>query len=267
MLSVITTWCDRPELSVTLPRNLVALQACGDDVEVVVVNAGGNLNTLTALFIEIGSCRLRLIDLPGEPFNKAQALNVGAFCSRGERIFMLDADILLSAEMIRVTQYLLTEGTFVTVQKVIESPRSSSESLLREIIQTSEYICSDGRRGSIEYRTCVDNSRCGPGLILVKKTDFISVGGFNSGLEQWGFEDYDFQLRLQFALGLQRVTACEVVHLSHLVAAGVRKSDRRNRAIAEDNYCRGDFVGTYLQDLEKWKERLVEVVPEVVSKG
>jgi glycosyl transferase family 7 (putative galactosyltransferase) len=267
VLSVITTWCDRPELARTLPQNLVALQASDDDFEIVVVNAGGSRSDVSSLIGQIGSSTLRLIDLPGERFKKAQALNVGAFCSRGERIFMVDADILLSADVMGTIQGLLAGGNFVTVRKVNESPSSSSGSLLREIIQTAEYVCCDGSHASIEYRAGADNSRCGPGLILVRKTDFISIGGFNSALEDWGFEDYDFQLRLQFALGLQRVTACEVVHLSHVSDAGdgAKKceSNRRNRAIAERNYCRGRFMGTYAQDVDKWRDRFAEVDPLV----
>lgn len=240
-----------------------------DDSEIVIVNAGGNLAQLCTLIVNSGSSVVRLIDLPGERFNKAQALNVGAHFSRGDCIFMVDADVLLTADTLRTARRLLANGTFVTIRKVTESRYFPSSSLVTETIHTAEYVCSDGRRASIEYRAGADRSRCGPGLILVRRRDFISIGGFNSALKGWGFEDYDFQLRLQFALRLQRVTACDAVHLTH---DGLRdpmqsRTNRRNRAISEGNYSRGKFTGTYLQDVKKWRRKVAERDPIAVCAG
>jgi hypothetical protein len=265
LLSVVTTWCDRPELALTLPHNLAVLQAFRAEFEILIVNEGGNLAELSALVRQLGSSQLRLIDLPGQPFNKPEALNIGALCSTGDRIFMVDADILLTIEVLATVNELQLSGNFVTIRTVTESRPTASALRLRELIHTVEYVCHGGQRASIEYRVGADNSRSGPGLILVNKSDFISVGGFNSALGQWGFEDYDFQLRLQFALRLQRVTVCTLVHLSHRRywedSPDGKKSDsnRRNQAIAETNYSKRHFLGTYSEDLAKWEGRFVEI--------
>lgn len=265
MLSIITTWCDRSELCQTLPLNLSLLHERDYDVEVLVINVGGNLRKLTTLFASIEDPILRLIDLPSDSFNKSLALNIAAFCSTRENIFMVDADVILNADVLCEMQDTLSAGTFVTIRTVIESRPAPLESRLREMVETTKYLCRDGKKASIEYRAGGDGSRCGPGLILVKKKDFISVGGFNSALEHWGFEDYDFQLRLQFELGLRRKTVGKVVHLSHNPYSArskmVKRSDSLpwNRAIAERNYSRGNFIGTYSQDLEKWKGRFADV--------
>jgi hypothetical protein len=233
----------------------------------LVVNAGGELALISSLLAQVKDTRVRLIDLPGQPFNKSQALNVGVHCSRGERIFMVDADILLAADTMKEIEGLRTEETFVTIRHVVESQGLRSALLSSEIVQTSEYICSDGRRSYIEFRTGSDNSRSGPGLLLLNKQDFVSVAGFNSALRDWNFEDYDFQLRLQLHLGIRRVLAGEVIHLSHIDGARAKRveSNRRNRSIAESNYRRGKFMGTYAHDVDKLEGISTKVFPLTVS--
>lgn len=261
MLSILITWCDRHHLALTLPHNRLVLNNIRKDAEIIIVNGGGNLFALTALLAEIGAPNLRVIDLPGETFNKARALNLGAFCCRGDIIFMIDADIIISSAMLDKSLALLDPKNFVTIRSVIEVKPQFRGPFLHEIVRRSDYVCRDGRRASIEYCVGADNSRSGPGLILVRRADFIQIGGFNSTLEGWGFEDYDFQLRLQFALGLERVTSSEVLHLSHPCATDPNKRDsnQRNQAIAELNYWKGNLSGTYLGDVEAWRSRLVQL--------
>lgn len=104
-------------LEQTLPHNRAALHTIGDDFEIVLINASGDLTALNLVPSQVGACDLRLIDVPCGRFNKACALNIGAFRSRCDRIIMVDADILISLGMLREGLALLGNGAFVTPDK------------------------------------------------------------------------------------------------------------------------------------------------------
>ena len=113
-----------------------------------------------------------------------------------------------------------------------------------------------GATATIVHRVTRDGTRTGPGLVVVARKHFLAVGGFNSALTGWGFEDYDFQIRLQLMLGLKRRTFGRALHLSHESVDG-RETDWRNQQTCLENYGRGLFTGTYRADIERWKRLTV----------
>ncbi|MCH9648208.1 MAG: glycosyl transferase family 2 [Deltaproteobacteria bacterium] len=260
-LSVIIPWCDRPELETTLQANSSGFSAFG--CEVLVISCGGDSTSLAQL--------LKRLDLPSlagyevtrdeaeaETFNKSLALNLGAAAARSHQLFLLDADIVLGEAFLEQASQALTEGSFVTVDRVEESQkaRTPGDSQLLEIVHSMEFETVGGQRAKVETNRLrfSDGSRSAPGLVLLRREDFIAVGGMSSRLEGWGWEDLDLLVRLQLQLSLAWKRVGSVVHLSHGDEArsfhqdGKAANQRQNLSACLEQYHQGCFLGTYEED-------------------
>jgi hypothetical protein len=272
-LSVVIPWCNRDEVCRTLLHNCNAFQeTCA---EVVIVNCGGDVQRLRRALAHAEIGTLRLIDLPRPRFNKSLAINIGVYASRSPRLFVLDTDICLHNNLIVEAVSHLEGQSFVTVRKVYESEPKSGwggdirDTFIRSITNSNIIQLSFVDGTSIDIRSredAFDGSRSGNGLIFANTEHLIAIGGYNSELEGWGWEDDDIQLRLRKVLGLAHIEVGEVLHLSHgdevraLFGASRRSSDAANFGLACRRYSRSDFCGTYLIDVSAWKERMKEVL-------
>jgi glycosyltransferase involved in cell wall biosynthesis len=259
-LSIIIPWCDRPELATTLRENCAELHKPG--LEVLVVNCGGDRSVLGPALAQSGLPSLRLVSVPHGKFNKSLALNMGAHHAAGTVLFFLDADILLPQGTLTVIRSALYERSFVTVERVIESePTGHGEgSYLQEIAYKLDLTLVTGRTVTLETNRVrfTDGSRGAPGLILLRRSDFLGVNGMNSELEAWGWEDLDLVARLELGAELRRLKAGAVTHLTHgdsarvTGEAGRGASERLNFARCLANYLAGNVFGTYREDLANW---------------
>jgi hypothetical protein len=139
-------------------------------------------------------------------------------------------------------------------------------SQLAHVAHLTELVLADGRRATIETNRfrLADRSRSAPGLVLLRRADFLAVGGMSSDLVGWGWEDIDLLVRLQLGLGLRQRLAGEVTHLSH----DDQRRDTRGKQRTEteaDNYRRclarymaGRLIGSYRADVARWRARLRE---------
>jgi glycosyltransferase involved in cell wall biosynthesis len=258
--SVVIPWWNRPELRRTLDANGPWLARHG--AEVVVVNCGGDAAEAAAQLAGYTAAPVRHVVIPDAVRNRSLARNLGALCSTGNVLFFLDCDVILQSDIFaEATPLLEQEDCFVTIRKRVESQPEpiSNRSFIKETIHTREMICEDGRRAMTQQTFGADGSHSGIGQMLVKRADFLHIGGYNSALEGWGYEDDDVVLRLQFVLGLRSMMIGEVVHLSHgndLRGGSPRHDLPRNRQSCFKNYSRGAFVGTYEEDVRLWKPRI-----------
>ncbi len=258
-LSVIIPWRDRPELPRTLAHNAAGLAAVG--AEVIVANCGGRRESPSNDLAVAENVPLRWIDIPAAGFNKGLALNLGASLSQRDALFLLDTDILIESGTMDALMGALDDGCFVTVASVVESsaigaaPRPSSR--IAAVTHAVELRTSTG-----ETHRIVTNrldlgrgARAGPGLALVWRRDFLAVGGMNSELTGWGWDDLDLILRLQMALGRQRREVGQVTHLSHgdgartLLGQSRGESEGRNFMACLAACSVGDLRGTYDADV------------------
>jgi glycosyltransferase involved in cell wall biosynthesis len=263
-LSVIIPWRDRPEIATTLRENSAAFSA--RDLEVVVVNCGGDAAQLRAAAGGARLDRLRFIELEGAGFNKSLALNLGVYAARAPRLFFLDADVTLKGNFLAEALGLLDSECFVTGERVFESAAAAGdeESQLEEVAQLVRLVAAGGREACVETNRARlrDGSRSAPGLVMLSRQHFVEVDGMNSDLHGWGWEDLDLLVRLQLALGLRQRQAGAAVHLTH--GDEVRYFGGRTRAESEqtnfsaclENYRLGHFYGTYADDVATWKERV-----------
>ncbi|MEP7366375.1 MAG: glycosyltransferase [Acidobacteriota bacterium] len=261
-LSVVIPWCNRLELGRSLSENASQLQQPG--IEVLVVNGGGRRLDLEGISKDHGWPRLRIVHAPTTAFNKPECLNLGVAFARANLIFVLDADVILTGAFVQKAISAVSNDAnfFVSVAKVIESApekvphRWNRNAAVLERRITTRITTPTGTTATVVHSVTREGTRTGPGLIVVGRKQFIAAGGFNSNLTGWGFEDYDFQIRLQLRLGLKRKTFGRAIHLSHENVDG-RATDYRNQRICYENYDRGLFTGTYRADIKRLKPHAV----------
>ncbi len=258
MVSVIIAWKARPELKRTLEAN--APFFARHSAELIIVNCGGDTQHLESLMGDQGIRAVRLLHVPSVAFNRSLANNLGAAHASHDFLFFLDADVILKSDVLGLVD-TLDSKSFIMIRKVHESEQTAVDpmlSFLKERINTHEFVLNDGRRAFTHDVRGSDGSRCGPGLVLVRTGSFLEVGGFNSTLSGWGFEDVDLQLRLQFA-GMVPTLTGEVLHLSHpRNSATAGQSNVKNTLRCFENYRRSNFAGTFQADVDAWRARTIE---------
>jgi hypothetical protein len=95
----------------------------------------------------------------------------------------------------------------------------------------------------------------------VKRNLFISVGGMNSLLTGWGWEDNDLLIRLQYLSGRPAKQLGSATHMSHtddsrLIRRGSKAaSERANFQMALASYMCGHWQGTMKDDVAKWAKK------------
>lgn len=232
--------------------------------EVLVVNFGGSSLLLQSQIREFAT-RVQVVTVEESGyFNKAAAQNIGAACSRFPVLFFCDCDIVIDPGPVAatVTKVAGMPFKFATLAGVRETVYNSRQA--QHIVSfgyTLHLRTADGRNLSI-----VDNeedadsgTRQAPGLLIVKREDFIRIDGYNSKLHGWGWEDQDMIGRLTLGLGLERITEGNALHVSHdddarlrnypAVASRWESRDRMFRS-ALANYDRREFTGTYAADVK-----------------
>ena len=97
-------------------------------------------------------------------------------------------------------------------------------------------------------------SRTGIGLLFADKKHFIKVGGYNSDLVGWGWEDVDILLRMQMICNIEHKSIGYALHLADIKSNVNLKLDREysyNIGISLNNIIAGNYLGTLATDLEE----------------
>jgi N-terminal domain of galactosyltransferase len=262
-LSIIVSWRDRAELSSTLPALVAAAREV--DGNVTVVNFGGSPELLRAQLSERAP-ELNVLEVKGQKyFNKSCAQNLGAAYTTGSLLFFCDCDILLDPSTIKhLAEHLIAyPGTFGTLAGVQESQTNSrggkhivcfGYELIIRTADNRELRIVDNEENS------VDGTRQAPGLLLVRRSDFLSVNGYNSQFHSWGWEDQDMISRLTLGAGLERASYGHAIHLSHDDHARISNYPITDRWESRDkmfrqalaNYDHANFQGTYEFDVKRF---------------
>jgi predicted glycosyltransferase involved in capsule biosynthesis len=264
-VSILIPWCNRPEIAQALPKNAEWLASSG--AEVILMSSAGDVSRLRELIKPCGYPGVRLLHVEGvQHFNKPECLNLGAFFSRADWLLTLDADIILVNDFLENgLQVIADHQRFATVKEVAElgpdirlNPSDPHGSVLKRTI-TTQLTHENGRAASVEYSVDKHGTRSGVGLVLVNREHFIGVQGLNSNLRGWGYEDFDFQIRLQLALGLERASLGRAQHVTHPSTPTGTVSHARNIALAWQNYSEGKLDGTFDGDIDRLKNNVVEL--------
>lgn len=260
-LSVIIPWANRDEIITSLENNMPYFKK--HSAEVIIVNYGGSKAFLESFLKNTPETYLRIININERRFNKSRALNIGAFYAKSNKLFFLDADIILEDNFLEKAIKSLGENSFVTIREVRESKaqftKDKSHLHLSEIAYHTEFFVSENKQIILETNRVnfKNNTRSAPGLLIVNKKDFVKIDGMNSQLSSWGWEDLDVIVRLQAKCNLKRKQIGSVIHISHgddvrcLDSKNRAESESQNFAICLSNYNQGNFLGSYKQDTHK----------------
>ena len=262
MLSIVVTWRDRVELAEALASIIDSASAVGGDV--TVVNFGGSPEMLATL-LGVRAAEVNVVEVARQRFfNKSCAQNVGAARTTHPVLFFCDCDIILDPESVRhlAGEVATRPGIFATLAGVTESELNSRGG--RHIASFGYELrirTADGRTLKIvdNEEDADDGTRQAPGLLFLRRTDFLAVNGYNSRLHGWGWEDQDMISRLTLGAGLERVSLGRAVHISHDDASRIGNyppvTDRwesRDRMFRQAlaNYDNNDFRGTFDADIK-----------------
>lgn len=269
-LSILIPWCNRPELEYALSQNRDwFIQA---EAEVLIINCAGDHQALTRMISRDQWPCLKLVRVPHPRFNKALSLNLGIHLSRAEVIFTMDADIVAAGFPVQIQAHRL-QAAFATVRWMHESnpenpvlkPTPAGEAAYVQAVDQSHSLTfswSDGTVSTVTTarKSLMNGGRAGAGQLMARRDHLIAVGGYNSELEHWGWEDNDMQLRLVKFLGLQHIESGEVIHLSHGDGSRAMYGETRatltwhNLKQSVQRYSSNNFLGTLASDVSQWSE-------------
>jgi N-terminal domain of galactosyltransferase len=264
-LSILIPWFERDELQLTLAANALVFRTY--DAEILILNCGGNSERLRGLIAESEVAGVRQLDISVPGFNKSLALNGGLAHARAGAIFILDADVVLLGPL---PVDALEDDSFVTIESVYESAAYDAKSALDDKAMASEegpvleFRFRDGVkvRHQLGLRDALGNIRAGTGLLLSHKADLLHIGGYNSDLDSWGWEDDDVLVRLQYAQR-RRVQSGAALHLTHgdnrrFLHGSRGQSNQRNFIKCCRNYNKGLFQGSYHSDIASLRGKVSE---------
>lgn len=269
MLSIITSWRNRQELEQAWPRLAEAAALVGGDL--TVVDYSGDRSQLAEQLQDYDPGVVRVARVDSELyFNKARAQNIGACYGENKVLFFCDCDILINPNEIAelATELADSNGTFATLAGVTESVVNArlAGNVVRFGYELRIRIANGRELHIVDFEEdAADGTRQAPGLLLVKRTDFLAINGYNGRLHGWGWEDQDMISRLTLAAGLKRIQRSRAIHLSHDDTARMAHyPPAQNRWESRDRmfrqalslYDRGDFNGTFSQDRASLDHRL-----------
>jgi hypothetical protein len=261
MLSIVTSWRNRPELKDAWPYLAESAALLGGDV--TVVDYSGDPLQLAEQLKGRDPAVVRVVRVDGQQyFNKARAQNIGALYSDKKILFFCDCDILVNPTEIAAltTELADSSGAFATLAGVTESVANSRQAgnVVRFGYELRIRVANGRELHIVDFEEdAEDGTRQAPGLLLVKRTDFTAIDGYNGRLHGWGWEDQDIIARLTLAAGLNRIQRFKAIHLSHDDSARMAhyppaqsRWESRDKMFRQalDFYDRGDFSGTYSSD-------------------
>jgi predicted glycosyltransferase involved in capsule biosynthesis len=198
-------------------------------------------------------------------FNKSCAQNLGAFHTTQPFLFFCDCDTIIDLATCAslLEQINSRPGTFGTFAQLRETAVNSRGGKHVTCFGYELRIhTADGRQLRI-----VDNeedadagTRQAPGLLMIRREDFLTINGYNSRLHGWGWEDQDMISRLTLGNGLERISYGSAIHISHDDYARIghyppvtNRWESRDRMFrkALANYDDANFQGTYDLDVQQ----------------
>ena len=162
------------------------------------------------------------------PFRKTNAYNLGARVANGDVFCFLDADIFVNRQSLELlyNQAKNTDGLYLGYNGVAIYTTEAGKSLFIDNVNNWDNICSyiDFNNIRTNYSTSnylVGNTNAVGGCLLMNKTTFNNIKGFNPNFKGWGYEDNEIISRAKilktpiYKLNEQRDI---LVHLWHDVA-------------------------------------------------
>jgi glycosyltransferase involved in cell wall biosynthesis len=176
----------------------ISLQSwlCFDQIKEIIIvdwSSDKSLNYLTLI-----DSKIKIITVKNENhFNLSQPLNLAAKIATGDAILKLDCDYILNPYHSFFKNYKLEEGTFISGNhnvKHYETWNGNGYGIDLQnmhIVDIYDYVV-----------TYTHYFKYLKGMLFVHRNIFEQIGGFNEGIDSYGWEDSDIIHRLEL-LGLE----------------------------------------------------------------
>jgi GT2 family glycosyltransferase len=151
------------------------------------------------------------------PFNRSAAINQAAERTHTHLLLIVDSDTTLNAGTVESALYIINENAWLLPYKRYYNLTRDCTSGITSQLPGIDNI--DER--TISYEHCITSPPEGgyqdpvSGAILIRREDFLDIGGFNEDFEGWGYEDREFQARADYLLGGHGRVNAPVFHLWH----------------------------------------------------
>jgi len=194
-------------------RDIELLQAgiksLGDSIdEVIVSNLSDEMLNL--------DCINREIYLPGLPWREALSKNIAALHSAGNILLFTNCGIVFSEMLIEAAIQLLEQGkTFVCPATMyIRANKQASERYMNgeAVDLLANYEWSHKEAGIGDF-------------LLIYKSDFVRIGGYDSRFTGWGALDRDFNNRAEECGMIRHVAEGTLYHLYDGFPPGQHETD------------------------------------------
>ncbi len=260
MLSVVVPWYNRNELKKALPSLVENVREVDGDI--TIVNFMGDSRWVEEQIADFAN-EVRVVTVTDHGrFNKARAQNIGAAATSKPVLFFCDCDIIFPKGTLRslLNEIMDTPDSFGTLKGVVETDENSRQA--NNLVMFGYELklkIKDGTSVQIidNEEDVTDGTRQAPGLLMVRRDDFLKVNGYNAGLNGWGWEDQDMICRLSLYAKCKRITTGIAKHISHDDVARMQsylgfldrwQSRDAMFRLALANYDADKFLGTYLED-------------------
>lgn len=172
-------------------------------VEYIVVDDGSekkDANLLKSRCFELGFKYVKTNACPTSPFNLARARNLGAQLALGKYVLFLDVDLLVYPEFYDdiYTEIMLSDmahnsDVFLMFPVVYFNDDGFNEYKKLDDKYKKHFASQILLYGKFHF---IEKYSYGTSCILVDRLYYLSIGGQDESYEGWGYEDYDFTVKM-----------------------------------------------------------------------
>ena len=193
--------------------------------EVIVADDGSDSETreLVEAYQSRQRCLVKYSWIPNQSFRLSRSRNCAVFKSTGDLLIFIDGDCILPPKFVQIAKGLAVEGKILNGARRLLSEKLTDQLLEREPTFDLVLPLFSGRKF---WRIRLPLVRDFPKrswrvfrgfLMVIPRSIFESVGGFNENFRSWGLEDSDFAVRALDGVATIRDGryALAVLHLHH----------------------------------------------------
>lgn len=142
------------------------------------------------------------------PFSRGRAINQGVSKATKDILILLDADIIFDKNVIYKSIELLQNNSWVIPYNEYCTVTSSDS---QRILNCESDIDTEEAK---PFKACIFTHTLGA-ISIIKRKDFIKIGGFDERLEGWGFDDNVFAHKADTIIGKHVRLDGQIYHLYH----------------------------------------------------
>lgn len=174
------------------------------------------------------AAQICVADSGHEPFNRGASVNCAATQARGDALVILDADTFFHQEqIIEAVQSLHGHDVWILPYEVYINLDVATTG---QLLSSSPTVTVDPMAVGAEFRLTDSVS----GLIVLTRSGFEQVGGFDERFRGWGFEDRAFECAANTLLAPCLRLPGYCYHLAHEVTERFDQPEiHHNRNLAE----------------------------------